>query len=148
MDVPNIVYYIAFVLSGIAIVLEVVSCLASLHYELNSNYDAAITPVSDIFKSGMKIRNSSFCFLVLLFFIANKKTVFKGVNALLAISKICRFFATGSIVVFALGIIISLVGAVKKIKIEHLKKYNNMIFRSSLISILIGFCLAYFFYIP
>ena len=148
MNIPNLVYVIAMVLSLISIAIEIISSIVSIFYMFEVSYDSAISPLNDIFKSGIKVRNASFCLLVLLFFIANKKTVLNGKNVFLSISKISKIFAIGSLVVFAIGIIISILIAVKKIKSEQAKKYSNMICRSSFISILFGFCISNFFYIP
>ena len=148
MNIPNLVYVIAMVLSLISIAIEIISSIVSIFYMFEVSFDSAISPLNDIFKSGIKVRNASFCLLALLFFIANKKTVLNGKNVFLSISKISKIFAIGSLVVFAIGIIISILIAVKKIKSEQAKKYSNMICRSSFISVLLGFCISNFFYIP
>ena len=148
MNIPNLVYHIALILSVISVAVEIISCIVSVFYAFGDNYDFVITALNGIFKSGVKIRNSAFCLLLLLFLIANKKTVLNGANVLLAISKICKIFAIGSIIVFGLGIINSLLIAIKKIKSEQAKKYNDMVCRSGLFSMVLCFCLAYFFYIP
>ena len=148
MNIPAIIYHVAKVLAIISLIIEVGIGVASVFYMLGSEYESTTPALDGAFCSGVKVRNSSLCFLILLFFVANKSTRIKGISALASISSVCKIYAVGSLVVFAIGIVVSLVIAAKKITSEAVKKYGGRIWREGMLSSLFCFCLAYFFYIP
>ena len=110
--------------------------------------DKDIQALDGVFSSGVRVRNSAFCFLILLFVVANKQIEVKGVSVLVSISNVCKMYATGSLIVLVVGIVVSVLIVGKGIRSENGKNYGKKIWCSGLISSLLGFCLAYFFYIP
>lgn len=147
MNVPVIIYTVAKILAIISLVIEIGISIASV-FLIGDEADKNIQALDGIFTSGIRVRNSVFCFLILLFLVANKQDSVKGLSVLVSISSVCKLYAIGSLVVLAVGIIVSLYVAGKRVRSENTKNYVKKIWHSGLISALLGFGIAYFFYIP
>lgn len=147
MSVPSIVFTVAKILAFLSLVIEIGTSITSF-FLVGDGSDNNTQALDGILSSGIRVRNSAFCFLVLLFFLANKQVKVKGLSVLVSISNICKMYAIGSLVVLVSGIIVSVVVSVKRIRSENVKNYAKKIWYSGLISSLLGFSIAYFFYIP
>ena len=147
MNVPVIIYTVAKILAIISLVIEIRIGVVSV-FLIGDGADNKVQALDGIFTSGVRVRNSSFCFLILLFFVANKQISVKGLSALASISSVCTLYAIGSLAVLTVGIIVSIYIAGKKVRSENIKNYGRKIWHSGLISSLLGFGIAYFFYIP
>lgn len=147
MNVPVIIYTAAKILAIISLAIEIVISAVSI-FLIGDRTDHNIQALDGIFTSGVHVRNSAFCFLILLFFVANKQISVKGLSVLASISSVCKLYAMGSLVVLIIGIIVSIYIAGKKVHSENAKNYGRKIWHSGLISALLGFGIAYFFYIP
>mgnify|MGYP004473450869 CR=1 FL=1 len=147
MNVPVIIYTVAKILAIISLVIEIGISSISV-FLIGDGTDYKIQALDGIFTSGIRVRNSAFCFLILLFFISNKQISVKGLSVLVSISSVCKLYAMGSLVVLVIGIIVSLYIAGKRVRNENTKNYGKKIWHSGLASALLGFGIAYFFYIP
>lgn len=147
MNVPVIIYTVAKVLAIISLMIEIGISIVSIFFIRNGS-ENNIQALDGIFASGVRARNSAFCFLILLFFIANKQIKIKGLSILASISNVCKLYAMGSLAVLIVGIIVSIYIAGKKVRSENVKNYGKKIWHSGLLSSLLGFGIAYFFYIP
>ena len=147
MNVPVIIYTVAKILAIISLVIEIGISIVSI-FLIGDGTDNNIQALDGIFMSGIRVRNSAFCFLILLFFVANKQVSVKGLSVLASISSVCKLYAIGSLIVLIVGIIVSLYIVGKRVRSENTKNYGKKIWHSGLISALLGFGIAYFFYIP
>lgn len=147
MNVPVIIYTFAKILAIISLIIEIGVSSISIFLIVDGT-DNTIQSLDGIFTSGIRVRNSAFCFLILLFFAANKQTSLNGLSVLASISTVCKLYAMGSLAVLAVGIIVSLYIAGKRVRNENTKNYGKKIWHSGLASALLGFGIAYFFYIP
>jgi hypothetical protein len=147
MSVPVIIYTVAKILAILSLVIEIGISILSL-FLIEDGMERDVQALDGIFSSGMRVRNSAVCFLVLLFFIANKQVSVNELSVLASISSVCQLYATGSLVVLIAGIVVSIFIAGKRIRSEKKKDYGKKIWHSGLISALLGFGIAYFFYIP
>lgn len=147
MNVPVIIYTVAKILAIISLVIEIGISSISV-FLIGDGTDNKIQALDGIFTSGIRVRNSAVCFLVLLFFVANKQISVKGLSVLASISSVCKLYAMGSLAVLVVGIIVSLYIAGRRVRNENTKNYGKKIWHSGLVSALLGFGIAYFFYIP
>lgn len=148
MNVPVIIYNVAKIMAIISLVVEILSAVVAVAgIGLDTN-DSELTAIDGLFSSGIRIRNSALCFLILLFFIANKQMKVKGLSALASISSVCGLYAKGSIVVMAIGILASILSSVLSDRSQIAKNLGGKIWTSGISSTIIGFVIAYFFYIP
>ena len=147
MNIPSIIYNVAKILAIISLAIEIGISGISV-FLIGNGKDSNFQALDGIFSSGIRVRNSAFCFLVLLFFISNKRVSLLGRSTLVSISEVCKLYAMGSLVVLIIGIIVSLCLLGKRVRSENAKTFGNNIWHSGLISALLGFAIAYFFYIP
>ena len=147
MNVPVIIYTVAKILAIISLVIEIGISSISV-FLIGDGADNKIQALDGIFTSGIRVRNSAVFFLVLLFFVANKQISVKGLSVLASISSVCKLYAMGSLAVLVVGIIVSLYIAGRRVRNENTKNYGKKIWHSGLVSALLGFGIAYFFYIP
>ena len=147
MNVPVIIYTVAKILAIISLVIEIGISIISV-FLIGDGIDNKIQALDGIFTSGIRVRNSAGCFLVLLFFVANKQISVKGLSVLSSISSVCKLYAMGSLAVLVVGIIASLYIAGRRVHNENTKNYGKKIWHSGLVSALFGFGIAYFFYSP
>lgn len=147
MNVPVIIYTVAKILAISSLVIEIGISSISV-FLIGDGADNKIQALDGIFTSGIRVRNSAVCFLVLLFFVANKQISVKGLSVLASISSVCKLYAMGSLAVLVVGIIVSLYIAGRRVRNENTKNYGKKIWHSGLVSALLGFGIAYFFYIP
>ena len=141
MAIPEMVYQTTRILSVLSIAIEVVASIASLYFLFLNRYPEQACPLGNLFSAGTKVRSSALCFLVLLFCIANKQSSIDGLSILTALSDVCRLYASLSVCVLALGILISLVSVFKRIE----EGIGSRIWKSALWSMLIGYALSWLF---
>lgn len=147
MNIPDIIYTVARILSICSLVIEIGAAVASI-FLIGEDRFKNVEALDNVFSSGIRVRNASACFLTLLFLIANKQTKVKGLSALVSISNVCKTYAMGSAVVLFAGLIVSLSIAVRKIKMEAAVNYVKKVWHSGLIASVWSYTLAFFLYIP
>lgn len=147
MNIPDIIYNIAKILSICSLVIEIGAAVASI-FLIGEDRLRHVEALDNVFSSGIRVRNASACFLTLLFLIANKQTRVKGLSTLVSISNVCRSYAMGSVVVLFAGLIVSVSIAVRRIRMEAAVNYGKKIWYSGLIASIWSYTLAFFLYIP
>lgn len=147
MNIPDIIYTVARILSICSLVIEIGAAVASI-FLVGEDRFKNVEALDNVFSSGIRVRNASACFLTLLFLIANKQTRVKGLSVLVSISNVCKTYAMGSVVVLFAGLIVSLSIAVRKIKMEAAVNYVKKVWHSGLIASVWSYTLAFFLYIP
>lgn len=148
MDVPNTIYQISRIFAWVSICLELLAVIVLTVAVFSGDYNTKTSAVRDFFKSGERVRNTALCLLVFLFLIANKGLRIGEMSALSAISSVCKTFAFLSVFVFAASILLSIMASIKKVNFSDTKDLIKHIGNSSIWSIILGYLLAYFLYIP
>ena len=145
MSVPVIIFHVSKYLAIASLIMETIVGVVSIFYFAGRRYNTAAPALSGLFASGVRVRNSALCFLVLLFLIGTKTPEGKGIHILSSISTVFELYALGSIVVLSLGILGALVLAARSIRSEKAKKLRNRVLLSGLLSTVLGSIAAYFF---
>lgn len=148
MDIPNIIYQFSRFFTWASIGLELLAVVVLAVAVFSGDYNTKTSAARDFFKSGARVRNTALCFLCFLFLIANKGLRINGMSALSAISTVCKTYAFLSVFVFASSILLSIISAIKKVSFSDAKDLIKHIGNSSIWSMILGFLLAYFLYIP
>lgn len=148
MDIPNIIFQISKVFAWVSIGLELLAVIVLAVAVFSGDYNSKTSAARDFFKSGARVRNTALCFLGFLFLIANKGLRIDGMSTLSAVSSACKTYAFLSVFVFASSILLSIISAIKKVSFSDTKDLIKHIGNSSIWSMILGFLLAYFLYIP
>lgn len=148
MDIPNIIYQLSRVFAWVSIGLELLAVVVLFVAVFSSDFNTKTSVARDFFKSGARVRNTSLFLLIFLFLIANKGLIINGKSALSAISTVCKIYAFLSVFVFVSSVLLSITSAIKKVSFSDTKDLIKHIGNSSIWSMIFGFLLAYFLYIP
>ncbi len=141
MTVPGIVFQIAQVLCVLSLAIEIAVSIASLYIMLVNRYAERAQALDQLFSAGARVRTSALCLLALLFCIANKSSTVDGVSILAALSGVCRMYASLSLCVLVLGLLLCFVAVFRRVQ----DGIGRKIWKSALVSMLAGFALSWLF---
>lgn len=148
MDIPNTIYQISKVFTWASIGLELLAVVILTMAVFSGDYNTKTSAARDFFRSCGRVRNTAMCLLAFLFLISNKELRIGEMSVLLAISSVCKTYAFLSVFVFAASILLSIMSSIKKVNFSDTKDLIKQIGDSSIWSIILGYLLAYFLYIP
>lgn len=151
MEIPDYVYQISKIFSLVSIGLELLTAVILAVAMLSRDFNTKTAAARDFFEAATRVRNTALCLLIFLFLIASEGVRIGEMSALSAISSVCKTFAFLSVLVFISSIVLSIIAAIKGIKFSDMSDMKDLIKHmgnSSMWSMILGFLLAYFLYIP
>ena len=133
-SVPDIAGSVSIILCYISLAIDGFAAIAYLISLFGNDYQTKATKYSALFSSGVHIRNSMFCTLVLLFFISNTNTMTTARKSMKMIASVCHNYYIGAAVILAIAIISSVLTAIRGISVSSVHETNKKFWRSCLIS--------------
>lgn len=146
-SIPDITANISLLLCIGSLAIEGVAVILYLIGMFGNDYQAKATKYSTLFSAGTQVRNSMFCTLLLLFFIANtanRNELATAKNIMNKISSVCHLYAVGAAVLLLVAIIASILIAIRSISVSNVHAANKKIRRSCLSSCLLCLLISYF----
>lgn len=148
MGIPDYIYQISKIFSLVSIGLELLTAVVLVVAIFSRDYNTKTAAARDFFEAASRVRNTALCLLVFLFLIASEGVRIGEMSALSAISSVCKTFAFLSVLVFILSVVLSIIAAIKDVRFSDTKDLIKHMANSSMWSMILGFLLAYFLYIP
>ncbi|MDD7409532.1 MAG: hypothetical protein SOV71_00945 [Anaerovoracaceae bacterium] len=148
MDIPSLIYQIARVFSYLSAGIEMAAVIMLLVWAIMGSAGERIPMARDLFQSGSRFRNTMILLLLFLFMIAGKGVYVAGMGPLVAISSICKRFASLSMCVFIASLALTLAAGIRGHGDGGLSGVCKSMRRNSMWQMILGYVLAYILYIP
>ena len=143
-SIPDIAGSVSVILCFLSLAVDGYAVIAYLISLFGNDYQTKAAKYSTLFASGIHIRNSMFCTLLLLFFISNTNTMTTARKSMKMIASVCRIYCIGAAVVLAMAIISSILTAIRSISVSSVHEANKKLWRSSLLSFSCCLIISYF----
>ena len=143
-SIPEIAGSMSFLFCVLALAMEELAAILYLIGLFSRDAEAKAKQSSDLFSSGIHLRNSMYCSMLLLFFIANTNDMPAARNAMNKIASVAQIFCAGAAVLFFLSIAASVLIVLRRIKKPGVLAVKKKIWRSSLFSFLLCLLISYF----